>query len=128
GHHTYFVSAEAHCRSAWAHNTCVNRNRRSSRAPNHGYVIYDTTTEQPSKFGVSAGRVSRSGVSYRAQRQVNAMNRAAGRARYESVILTRHANRARALNWEARTVGAFRDLGHRLPGNKRPAGIPFAAR
>jgi hypothetical protein len=121
--HTYFVGGEEWGFSVWAHNAC-NANSARSTATNYGYAIYDKTTGEIFKFGISSSPVNAAGNTYRAAGQVNALNSAGGN--FATVNLGTFSNRAGALQWEGYTVGTFRDLGHSLPGNIRPSGIPFA--
>ncbi len=117
--HVYYVAPDG----VLVHNAYVNANRRLSRRANRGYVIFDTRTGSIHKFGITAGRVRADGTTYRALEQIRTLKQTGGN--FDTVTLREFANRARALHWENTTVGTFRDLGHQIPGNIRPKGIPF---
>lgn len=78
------------------------------------------------KYGISGGEVSAAGLSARAQRQVSALNKAAGgAATYESSIVQQIPGapgaRGAALSTERSLVYDYNDLVGRKPlGNKRP--------
>ena len=96
--HTYFVGCEEWGWSVWSHNAkYVNGNRRSSRRPNHGYEILDPKGKVH-KYGVSSGPISKSGLSYRATRQVNKLPPG-----YTSRVASKMPNRAQAYDGEKRS-------------------------
>jgi hypothetical protein len=116
-YHTYFVGEDLWGFSVWAHNSCHSNSAKSGKA-NHVYVIFDKTTGDVHKFGISSGKITKAGKSYRATSQVN--NAAGGN--YDSVVVRKFNNRADAFKWEDETVGFWRLLEHLLPGNKLPLG------
>jgi hypothetical protein len=75
----------------------AHRNSKKSKAKNHLYEIYDRGSGKIVKSGISFGRISKSGHSYRATRQANKW----GKGRYGSRIVKKNINgRARALLYE----------------------------
>lgn len=91
----------------------------------HLYVIERVTaTGKVSvyKYGISGGRVSQSGLSYRAQRQVNALNRQDDQYTYRSRIIGTSPTRAGILQMErvAVTEYARQHGGVAPPANIRP--------
>lgn len=102
----------------------MHANHASSTRPNHGCVIFDRTTGRIHKFGISSGRISLAGESYRATSQVNKLNAAGGN--YAAIVLRHFNNRREALEWEKQTVHFFgRFLKHNLSGNKLPKNTYF---
>src|SRR5262249_28733911 len=104
--HTYFVGSPEWGFSVWAHNwTCGPSNGNSARSTkaNHGYVIFDRTTGEIHKFGISSSKLTQAGNSPRAVSQLNKLNAAGGN--WTSLVLAEFKNRADALLWEKRTVG-----------------------
>jgi hypothetical protein len=122
-YHTYYVCAPDGNVWLWAHNSYnrAHANRRLSRRVNHGYVIVDDSGAIL-KYGISSGRVSQSGISYRAARQVSALRKAGVTASTKPVTVY-FKNRAQALAWElaqTRAYQAAHPLGLRPPLMKRP--------
>jgi len=120
--HTYFVSKDGSSLPVLVHNKCVNANSRSSRRPNHGYEIYETSSGNTHKFGVSSSKTGASGKSPRAESQVRKLNEMAGYEKYGSKVSEKFKNRAKALDWEAGQTTKYRDAngGVRPPGMQRP--------
>jgi len=118
GEHVYRVSLLG----ALVHNNCPHLNSRVSSVSNEGYAIINKTTGEVYKFGVTAR-----GVDTRFAEQADriANLRGVSASDLEAVKLRDFTNRADALKWEKETVGFFRGLGHDLPNNLRPTGIPF---
>ena len=56
----------------------VNGNSKLSKNAQHVYEIVNNATKQVEKVGISGGRVTKSGHSYRANSQVNKLNKAGG--------------------------------------------------
>jgi hypothetical protein len=102
----------------------VMANNRSSRIPNHGYVIFDETTGEILKFGKCSGKVRSDGLSYRALAQIRVWQRRGEfpTTKLSTVTLENFNNRATALNWEVDVVRIFRILngGVRFPKQIRP--------
>ena len=122
-YHTYYVCAPDGNVWLWAHNSYnrAHANRRLSRRVNHGYVIVDDSGAIL-KYGISSGRVSQSGIAYRAARQVSALRKAGVTASTKPVTVY-FKNRAQALAWElaqTRAYQAAHPLGLRPPLMKRP--------
>ncbi len=80
GFHSYFVAAKGPGgQPVLVHNAAkkysqnsrarLNANSARSRIKNHGYVIYDKKTGAVYKFGISSGRTTQTGLSYRARRR-----------------------------------------------------------
>ncbi|PKW29040.1 DUF6443 domain-containing protein [Flavobacterium lindanitolerans] len=65
----------------------VNGNSKASTKAQHLYEIYETSNSNVVKTGVSGGKVSKAGKSYRATSQVNKLNKAAGTKKYDSRIV-----------------------------------------
>ena len=64
----------------------VNGNSKASQKAQHLYEVFETGTGNVVKTGVSGGKVSKSGKSYRATGQVNKWNKAEGAGKYDSRI------------------------------------------
>ncbi len=63
-------------------------------------------TGQVRKYGIGSGKITRKGKSYRANRQVNALNNKAGFDLYETKTLARNLTRTKALSMEKGLVNA----------------------
>ncbi|MFC6336099.1 type IV secretion protein Rhs [Pseudomonas sp. CCM 7891] len=92
----------------WGWKTCgaANGNSRQNNKPNHVYVIRNKTTGQVHKYGISGGKISKTGKSYRAQSQVRALNRK-GSDKYESAIIRKNVTRSKALKVEQGRVNGY---------------------
>jgi RHS repeat-associated protein len=71
--------------SSGVESAITNGNAKASTKAQHAYDIVDTHTGEVVKTGVSGGKVSKSGLSYRAEKQVRNWNKA-NPGRYKSVI------------------------------------------
>ncbi|WNF34945.1 RHS repeat-associated core domain-containing protein [Aeribacillus composti] len=84
----------------------ISKKYRSNRKRNsaiHGYEIYDKKTNKVVKVGISSGRISKKGKSYRAERQVRKWNRQYRTDRYASrIVKTNIRGRYNALRWKKR--------------------------
>jgi RHS repeat-associated protein len=65
----------------------VHGNSKASTKAQHVYVIKDKNTDETVKVGISGGKITKKGKSYRAQRQVSKWNREKGGNVYESKII-----------------------------------------
>ncbi|QDU82509.1 hypothetical protein Pla110_42670 [Polystyrenella longa] len=100
------------------HNACHGNSRLSNKLQ-YGYVIYDRGTGTPLKIGITSGRLARNGTTYRANSQVNKLNRAGGN--YKTLTIEATMGRKNILDWESGMVDYYRSvLLHELPGNLRP--------
>jgi RHS repeat-associated protein len=66
--------------------SAVHGNSKASQKAQHLYEVFETGTGNVVKTGVSGGKVSKSGKSYRATSQVNKWNKAEGAGKYYSRI------------------------------------------
>ncbi|TVS08465.1 MAG: hypothetical protein EA424_28550 [Planctomycetaceae bacterium] len=64
-------------------------------------------TGQVRKYGIGSGKITRKGKSYRANRQVNALNNKAGFDLYETKTLARNLTRTKARSMEQGLVNAY---------------------
>ncbi|SUJ30797.1 RHS repeat-associated core domain [Sphingobacterium multivorum] len=69
----------------------VNGNSKTSTKAQHLYEIYEIESTNVVKTGVSGGKISKAGKSYRATSQVNKLNKAAGSKKYDSRIVEKVA-------------------------------------
>jgi RHS repeat-associated protein len=106
---------------------CTHGNCRSSTKPQHIYVIYEHLrdgTVTIHKFGISGGKVTKKGLSYRAERQVSQLKRkpfTPGASDYTSEIIEWAPDRATALEYEQAMVTLHDlDVGFAPLGNKLP--------
>lgn len=65
----------------------VHGNSKASSKAQHVYEIFDTGTGKVVKTGISGGKVSKTGKSYRATSQVNKWNKQEGAGKYDSHIV-----------------------------------------
>jgi hypothetical protein len=65
----------------------VHGNSKASTKAQHVYVIKNKITDETVKVGISGGKITKKGKSYRAQRQVSKWNREKGGNVYESKII-----------------------------------------
>ncbi len=93
----------------WGWKTCgaANGNSRQNNKVNHVYVIRNKTTGQVYKYGISGGKVSKKGKSYRAESQVRRLNRGPGTDKYESAIIRKNVTRSKALKVEQGRVNGY---------------------
>jgi len=92
----------------WGWKTCgaANGNSKQNNKMNHVYVIRNKTTGQVYKYGISGGKISKAGKSYRAQSQVRWLNRK-GSDKYESAIIRKNVTRSKALKVEQGRVNGY---------------------
>ena len=67
----------------------VHGNSSASTRAQHVYEIVENETNTVRKTGISGGKISKTGNSYRATRQVNKLNKAAGNGKYRGEIKAR---------------------------------------
>jgi hypothetical protein len=94
----------------------INGNSLKSTKAQHGYEIVDTTTGKVVKTGVSGGKRTANGGSYRANRQANKWNKEAGTpGRYQPRVVQEVPEgpgaREAILEWEAENAQRLRDAG-----------------
>ncbi len=65
----------------------VHGNSKASTKAQHVYEIFDKETGEVVKTGISSGKISKSGKSYRATKQVNTWNKQEGCDKYDSRIV-----------------------------------------
>lgn len=132
GHHPLIVAAIYGYRAYKAYKTYkkvkkvvkrINGNSRFSKRNNHGYEIYKKVggKKQVVKVGISGGRISKAGKSYRATRQANKWTKRDG-TQYYTRIVKKNMSRTKALKWEqghvnrvAKAGGKFKHKYHRRP-------------
>jgi hypothetical protein len=120
GEHVYAVTEAG----VLVHNMCHGNSILSQKA-NHGYAIINKHTGEIYKFGISGGKISAAGASYRATRQLGTIASKNGVLKADLQIVTFKGlgNRWHAVQWEKGAVGFFRNkLGHKLPNNILPKG------
>jgi hypothetical protein len=90
----------------------VNGNSKLSTKAQHVYEIVETATKKVVKPGISGGKITKAEKSYRATKQVNTLNKAAGYTKYESNIVKHlpagKGARAKALNTEKKLAKKHR--------------------
>jgi RHS repeat-associated protein len=86
----------------------VNGNSKASEKAQHVYEIVNKTTNKVEKVGISGGKVSKAGDSYRATSQVNKLNKSGGNytSRIAENIPAGKGARQKALNAEQRITNA----------------------
>jgi RHS repeat-associated protein len=86
----------------------VNGNSKASTKAQHVYEIVNITTSKVEKVGISGGKVSKAGDSYRATSQVNKLNKAGGNytSRVVEKIPAGKGARQKALDAEKRVTNA----------------------
>ena len=94
----------------------LHANSRLSSRAQHGYEIVDTKTGKVVKTGVSSGRRTRAGGSYRANSQANRWNRQSGEpGRYQGRVVKEVSAgpgaRQEILKWERRNASQLRKTG-----------------
>jgi len=122
--HTFFVKApEANDNAAvWVHNTRrCNGNSLRSRRVQHLYEIYETSTGDVVKTGISGQPLNLDGSSRRANLQVNKWNRQEGAGKFAARIITKGIkSRAKAVGLEKLNAERLRAEGHSLRKHFRP--------
>jgi len=99
----------------------VHLNSRESLSPNHRYEIVENATGDVAKTGVSGQELNANGSSPRANRQVNALNRAEGGNAYSSrIVETNMPGRAAALQAEQAATTQLAQQGNSLRLQVRP--------
>lgn len=81
-------------------NIKVHGNSKQSKKPKHGYKIYNKSTGDVVKVGISSEKIRLDGKSYRAEKQVRAFNRIEKGEKYDSRIMGYFPDRQSALSWE----------------------------
>ena len=81
-------------------------NSKASKKPNHVYVIFNKKTGEVYKFGISGGKISKAGKSYRAQMQVRVLN-ILNPGVYASKIVKKGLTRTKALSYEQGRVNKY---------------------
>lgn len=96
--------------------TKVHGNSKNSVNAQHGYEIFNQETGEVVKTGVSGGKMTKSGDSYRANRQVNKWNKKEGEGKYAARVVYQNGGgtgaRRKALEWEAKNAEFWRNEGH----------------
>ncbi len=101
--------------------TKVHGNSNSSMKLQHGYDIYNTQTGDVVKTGISGQSLNLNGTSPRANRQVNALNRAAGEdSLFAARIVFQADGRSAAKAAEAARAEYLREIGNSMREHKRP--------
>jgi hypothetical protein len=96
-------------------------NSKTSMKPQHGYEIYETSSGDVVKTGISGVPLNKNGTSPRANKQVNALNVSEGPDTYRSrVVKTNIPGRAAALEWERTNALRLHQAGHSLRLHDRP--------
>ena len=80
--------------------------------------MWNTVTGQALKFGISSGKVSAAGQSYRITRQIREL--AARGIKADGAIIADFRKRATAINWEKAAVIKAKKYGWSLPEQHRP--------
>ena len=101
----------------------VNGNSKASEKAQHVYEIVNNTTKGVEKVGVSGGKISKAGDSYRATSQVNKLNKAGGNysSRIAEKIPAGKGARADALKREQQITNANKSsLNERIHKKPKP--------
>jgi hypothetical protein len=99
----------------------VHGNSRASTKPQHGYEIFEKSSGDVVKTGISGQPLNKNGTSARANGQVNALNRRDGAGTYDARIVVRDTpGRAAALDWERNNARRLFDEGHSMNEHRRP--------
>ncbi len=101
----------------------VNGNSKASEKAQHVYEIVNKTTNKVEKVGISGGKVSKAGDSYRATSQVNKLNKAGGNytSRIVENIPAGKGARQKALEAEKRVTNANKStINPRLHKSPKP--------
>ena len=65
----------------------VHGNSKCSTRSQHVYEIYENQSGKVVKTGISSGKISKQGKSYRATKQVNKWNKSEGKDKYDSRVI-----------------------------------------
>jgi hypothetical protein len=96
-------------------------NSKTSMKSQHGYEIYEISTGDVVKTGISGQPLNKNGSSPRANRQVNALNVAEGYDRYGArVVETGMPGRTAALKWERANASRLYGAGNSMRIHRRP--------
>ena len=99
----------------------ANGNSKLSTKLQHGYEIFNVSSKNVAKTGVSGGKLNRNGTSGRAISQVNKWNKTAGFKKYNSRVVVKNIpGRQSILSWEKLNANRLRNLGHKLDRHSRP--------
>lgn len=103
----------------------VHGNSKASTKAQHVYEIFDKETGKAVKTGISSGKKTKAGKSYRANSQVNRWNRQAGKQKFDSRVVedvpAGPNARQKALNAERANAQKLRNQGEIDPQyHKRP--------
>lgn len=101
----------------------INGNSKLSERAQHGYEIYDTQTGLTVKTGISGGKRTTTGGSYRANRQASKWNQEAGsndryQARVVKEVPAGQGAREKALKWEETNARRLRNEGQLIDKTK----------
>lgn len=96
----------------------LHGNSKLSSKPQHGYEIYDTSTNDAAKTGVSGQPLNQNGTSPRANRQVTQFNREGGN--YGARVVKNADTRGDILKWERQNAERLRQEGNTMDKHKRP--------
>jgi hypothetical protein len=96
-------------------------NSKASMKPQHGYEIYRIESGDVVKTGINGQALNKNGTSPRANRQVNALNVAAGNTTCAArVVITRMLGRRNALEWERENALRLWEAGNSMEIHKYP--------
>jgi hypothetical protein len=100
-----------------------HKNSLLSTSPQHVYEIFNISTGETYKFGISGNPLNKRGESPRANSQVALLNQLAGKEMYGARILGQDLpNRPTALSFEQSLVNAHKNTTGAVPrGNRRPS-------
>ena len=110
------VKAEKVVSGAKTVKNVVNGNSKASKKAQHLYEVFDQSTGEVVKTGISGGKITKKGKSYRANKQVNKWNKAEGKDKYNSRIVDKEpagpGARQRILNKERKNASKLQKEGH----------------
>jgi len=100
-----------------------HKNSLLSTSPQHVYEIFNISTGETYKFGISGNPLNKSGESPRANSQVALLNRLVGKEMYGARLLGQDLpDRSTALAFEQYLVNAHKTTTGAVPlGNQRPS-------
>jgi hypothetical protein len=98
-------------------NLKLHKNDLRFKGETHVYKIFDQETGELWKIGESARGLNKSGLSIRAEEQVNKLQRLHGRP-FKSAVIETLKGKAAARARETELIKNLREAGHKLPGNK----------
>lgn len=105
-------------------NSNIHGNSKLSIKTQHGYEIYERSTGDVVKTGISGRPLNVNGTSPRANTQVNKLNSTVGFGKFGArVVETNLPNRQAALEWEAGNAMRLWENGNSMSIHKRP--IPW---